>query len=262
MGESLSVPNKMLVPIVGSTVSIDPLQSLNWTWIPAQAETINATSPGRPGQEMTLFLITSGASPFAITFGTNFGPTSPVTTGSVQPGAIIPLRFVSNGIAWQPASGVVASGQGSILTKIVAFSENAVNTIHTGTVILPPNAWLHNIQVLSSVLWGAASASMNVGDSASATGYFSGVNLKATDLLVGEVLDTTVSECWGGKQGAYMVAATGQKGPVATNFGKFYPAGSNIIGVITVGTPSVAVGRTFMIVNYSIGETIAAVPSA
>jgi len=261
MGESLSVPNKMLVPIVGSTISIDPLQALNWTWIPAQAEVVNAVSPGRPGQELILFLITSGASPFAITFGTNFGTTPPVTTGSVQPGTVIPLRFVSNGIGWQPISSI-AFGQGSILTKIVAFTENATNTIHTGTVVLPPNSWLHAIQVLSSVLWGAAAASMNVGDSASATGYFSGVNLKATDLLVGEVLDTEASELWGAKQGAYLVAATGQRGPVATNFGRWYPAGSNIVGVVTVTTPSVAVGRTFMVVTYSVGESIAAVPSA
>jgi len=162
-----------------------------------------------------------------------------------------------NGTRWEPYT----ANQGSI-TKLVAFTENATNTVHTGTVPIPAGAWLEKIQVLSSALWGAASAVLKVGDAADDDGYFIGVNLKATDLLVGEVLDTDQSESWGGKNGAYLVAASGQRGPVATNFARYYPAGSSITGIITVGTPAVTTGRTFMLVTYSVPTPIAAVPSA
>ena len=148
--------------------------------------------------------------------------------------------------------------EGDIKTKVVTFTENATSTTHTGSVILPPTAWLHNIQVLSSVLWTGGTATMKVGDTADDDGYFVGIDLKATDLLVGEVLDTSPSTSWGGKEGAYLVAATGRRGPAATNFAKYYAAGSTITGVVTVGTPATTAGRTFMAVTYSVGEVIAA----
>jgi hypothetical protein len=77
--------------------------------------------------------------------------------------------------------------------------------------------------------------------------------------LVGEVFDTNSSELWGGKQGAYLVAATGRRGPTASNFGKKYVAGSNITGIITVTTPTPTTGRTTMVVRYCVPPTIAPV---
>lgn len=150
---------------------------------------------------------------------------------------------------------------GSSQTKLVAFTEDATSTSHVGTVPIPAGAWLDNIQVLSSVLWGGGTATMKVGDTADDDGYFTGIDLKATDLLVGEVLDTTPSTSWGGKEGAYLVAASGRRGPTSSNFSKYYAAGSNIIGTVTVGTPGSTAGRTFMRVSYSLGETISAVAS-
>lgn len=151
--------------------------------------------------------------------------------------------------------------QGNIVTKMVAFTENATNTTHTGSVVLPAGAWLHNIQVLSGALWAAGTATMKVGDTADDDGYFVGIDLKATDLLVGEVLDTSPSTSWGGKEGAYLVAATGRRGPTSSNFAKYYAAGSTISGIVTVGTPGSTQGRTYMAVTYSIGETINATAS-
>jgi hypothetical protein len=148
---------------------------------------------------------------------------------------------------------------GMMITKVVPFIEDAVSTSHTGTIPIPAGAILHNIQVMSEALWLAAAAVLKVGDTADDDGYFVGVDLKATDLLVGEVLDTSPSTSWGGKEGAYLVAATGRRGPTANNFAKYYKAGSNIVGTITVTTPGSAQGRTFLIVTYSIGESIAAV---
>lgn len=150
---------------------------------------------------------------------------------------------------------------GFMVTKIVPFIENATNTSHVGTVPIPAGATLHSIKVMSSVLWTGGTATMKVGDTADDDGYFIGVDLKATDLLVGEVLDTQSSTLWGGKEGAYLVAASGRRGPTTTNFGMYYGGGSNVVGTVTVGTPATTAGRTFMIVSYSVGEVIAAVSS-
>jgi hypothetical protein len=151
------------------------------------------------------------------------------------------------------------SSTGVMITKMVAFTENATNTIHTGTVPIPAGAWLHNISITQGALWTATSASMDVGDTVDPNGYFDTIDLKGSDLVLGEVLSTSDSTNWGGQEGAYLVAATGQRGPVATNFGSYYAAGSNILGVITVGTPATTAGRTYMSVTYSVGEVLAAV---
>lgn len=154
-----------------------------------------------------------------------------------------------------------AANTGVMVTKTVTFTENATNTVHTGTVAIPAGATLHSIKVMSSVLWTGGTATMKVGDTADDDGYFIGIDLKAIDLLVGEVLDTQSSTLWGGKEGAYLVAASGRRGPTTSNFGMYYAAGSNVTGIVTVGTPATTAGRTFMIVSYSVGEVSAAVSS-
>lgn len=249
---------KFLALVPGATVSLDPTQSINWTWTPAQASTLNAVTAGQPGQEMTIKVITGSVTPYALTLGTNFATAFVFNTGNVS-GAVQVFTFVSDGISWALQSVGGPSAMGGAITKIVTFTENATNTIHTGTVTLPAGAFLHGIQVNNSVLWTGGTATMKVGDTADDDGYFTGVDLKATDLLVGEVLDTSPSTSWGGKEGVYLVAATGRRGPTSSNFGKYYAAGSNITGIVTVGTPATTVGRTQMLVTYSMGEVVAAV---
>ncbi len=157
-----------------------------------------------------------------------------------------------------------SSSTGMMIAKTCAFVENATNTTHTCTIAVPAGAWLHSIKVTNSVLWTGGTATMEVGDTADPDGYFTGVDLKATDLVVGEVLETNngsidTDGLWGGKQGVYLVAASGRRGPTSTNFGMYYAAGSNILGVVTVGTPATTAGRTFMSVIYSVGEVVAVV---
>lgn len=151
--------------------------------------------------------------------------------------------------------------QGGVVTKIVSFTENATATSHVGTVAIPAGAVIHDIRVIPQALWTGGAAVMKVGDTADDDGYFVGVDLKATDLLVGEVLSSHSSTLWGGKEGAYLVAASGRRGPVANNFGEYYAAGSNIVATITVTTPATTVGRTFLVVSYSVGTLSAAVAS-
>lgn len=178
-------------------------------------------------------------------------------TGVTLSGDIYPTRYVLTPLMFFGNGTLITVPSGMMLTKTVTFTEQGAGT-HTGSVTLPAGSWLHSIQVTSSVLWAAGtSATLKVGDTADDDGYFTGVNLKATDLLVGEVLDTAEQGQWGGKNGAYLVAATGVSGPVATNFGRYYAAGSVISGIVTqVGAGTT--GRSFMNVRYSVGETIAA----
>jgi hypothetical protein len=148
---------------------------------------------------------------------------------------------------------------GATITKNVLFTENATATTHTGSVVLPAGAVLIDILVTSEALWTGGAAVMKVGDSVDDDGYFIGVDLKATDLLVGEVVSVSgTTGNWGGKNGAYLVAATGRRGPAATNFGHYQKAGTTITGVVTVTTPATTVGRTVMTVVYAIPTITAA----
>lgn len=158
------------------------------------------------------------------------------------------------------------STTGVVITHIITFTENATNTLHSGQVTIPAGAWLHDIRITNGALWGAASASMDVGDTADPDGYFATIDLKATDLAVGEVLSMNQGSIdtdgmWGGQNGVYLVAATGRRGPTSTNFGQYYAGGTFLTGVITVGTPGATTGRTYMMVSYSVGEAIAATAS-
>jgi len=149
---------------------------------------------------------------------------------------------------------------GVVITKIVPFVENATNDVHTGTVPIPAGAIVHSIKFVNTVLWGATTASLIVGDDDDDNGYFEATDCKATDLLVGEVLDTAEEGCWGGVEGAYLVTATGQRGAAETgNSGPYYGVANNIIAVMAVGTPAATTGRSFMSVSYSVGDIIAAV---
>lgn len=182
----------------------------------------------------------------------------------------------SNGDRWNAVSGAtinVESGvtethannpsftgspAGIVVAKTVAFTENATATTHTGSVVVPAGAVLLDIQVTNQALWTGGTAVMKVGDSVDDDGYFIGVDLKAADLVLGEVLSSMQSTLWGGKEGAYLVAASGRRGPTATNFGNYCAAGTTITGVVTVGTPATTVGRTFMTVFYAVGAVTAA----
>lgn len=167
-------------------------------------------------------------------------------------------RIYYNGTRWEPYS----DNNSGIIVAARSFTENATNTVHTATVVLPAGSWLHDIQITNEVLWTpTGAATLKVGDSVDDDGYFTGVNLKATDLLVGEMLKLSDSGAWGGKEGAYMTSA-GRRGATSTNFAQWIKAGTSIIGVVTVGTPAAAVGRTKMVVIYSLPSFVAATPSS
>jgi len=127
-------------------------------------------------------------------------------------------------------------------TREIVFTEAGAAGVYTGSHVLPAGACLHDIIVNGVALWTAGtSATMTVGDAGNASGYFTGVNLKATDLLAGESISFDQA---GGKAGAYI--ANSQVSP------RYSATERTISGVITtVGTTGNA-GRTRMTIVYSL----------
>ena len=150
---------------------------------------------------------------------------------------------------------------GCVISKTVAFVEDATMTTSTGTVVIPAGATLVDIVVASSVLWTKASARFTCGDAQAATGWFASTNLNATDLLLGEALRASGgTNAWGGVNGAYLVSATGVMGQAtATKTGPYYVTAGSVIGVVTVTPGAGTAGRTFMTVTYSVGQAVAPV---
>ncbi len=119
------------------------------------------------------------------------------------------------------------------------FTESAAGT-HTATVALPAGATLVDVIVNGVALWVAGtSATLIVGDGVDPDGYFTAVNLKATDLLAGESISFAQA---GGKAGAYI--ANDQVSP------RYDAAARSVIGVVTQ-TGTGTAGRTRMTVIYS-----------
>lgn len=133
-----------------------------------------------------------------------------------------------------------ASGlAGSVHHAELLFVEAGTGT-YTGTIELPANSRILDIGVDGQVLWAAGtSASIVVGDGASANGFFTSTNLKATDLLAGEINNL---EHPGGKAGTYIASEQRVL---------FSAAARDIIAVVTSSGAGTA-GRTRVYVTYAV----------
>ncbi len=148
-------------------------------------------------------------------------------------------------------------GSGVIFSKTVLFTEDVTSTIHTGTVVIPAGATLLDILVVPQVLWTATgTVTFKCGDANSSNGWFLNTNLKATDLLLGERLQASNANNWGGLNGAYLTTA-GRFGQQSGNMiGGFCLTAYSVIGVITVVTPATTAGRTRMQVLWTVGQSV------
>lgn len=153
--------------------------------------------------------------------------------------------IVSDGVTSNPLSAWVAglSGVtgGLIQCAERTFTETAGSGVYTGSVSIPAGATIHDVVVNGIALWtNAGTAVMKVGDVATSAGYFTGVDLKATDLLVGESLSFDQA---GGKAGTYI--ANSQVSPR-------YSASARVIsGIITTSSTGGGAGVTRMTVIWS-----------
>lgn len=140
-----------------------------------------------------------------------------------------------------------------VIVEEVTFTETALGAAgtFTGTIDLPAGAYLLDVAVQAVALWDdGTAAALNVGDGDDADGFFAAVNLKATDLTVGQSISFSHQ---GGKGGAYF------SGTNTHVDGRYNAAAREITGVVTVTDGDGTAGRTRMVVMYAMPQrTVAA----
>lgn len=130
-----------------------------------------------------------------------------------------------------------------VQTAEATFTETSAAGVYTAALTVPAGATIHDIIVNAVVLWAAGtSATLKVGDVADDDGYYTGVNLKATDLLAGESISFALA---GGKAGAYI--ANSQVSPR-------YSATARVISGIVTQVGTGATGVTRMSVVWSVPQ--------
>lgn len=145
--------------------------------------------------------------------------------------------YMGSTLGWKPVAGIVAEER--------TFTEDGAGT-YTGSVTVPAGATILDVIVHNTVLWAAAtSATMKVGDATDDDGIFTGVNLKATDLLAAESINFDRT---GGKEGAYLVGT-------ATHWTTRYLATARVISGIITSVGAGTAGRTRMVVVYMLPMT-------
>ncbi len=125
----------------------------------------------------------------------------------------------------------------------VTFTETSGSGVYTGSVTVPAGATLIDIQVHGLAVWNnGGTATGKVGDADDDDGWYTGINMKATDLAAGEVIRFSSS---GGKEGVYLVQATGLLSAA-------YSASARVISmVVTTSSTGGTTGRTRLQVLYS-----------
>lgn len=163
---------------------------------------------------------------------TNKTLTSPVITGAAT-------------------SGVVQSAGGTI-------TELNGDGAYSISVTLPAGATLVDFIITSKAVWTAAtSATLIVGDTADDDGFFTAVNAKTTPAVGTSLRPDTLPGGTG--DGAYLGDTNGEfVGPITSNFGRFYEAGSIITAKITKSGAGTG-GRTNFVVLYTLPTAVAQV---
>jgi len=153
----------------------------------------------------------------------------------------VDLVYTGSTDGWKPAGGFFA--------KEVTFTEIGGALTYTGSVAIPAGATIHDVAVHGTALWDNAGAvTMKVGlDGLDDDGFFTAINLKATDLLAGESISFALA---GGKAGADIANSQVMRRYLAT--------ARTLSGIITTASTGGSTGRTRMTVLYSLPTVTAA----
>ncbi len=139
--------------------------------------------------------------------------------------------------------GVKAAGV--LVCEEVTFTETSGAGTYTGSVAVPAGAYIVDIVLHAVAVWtNAGTATMVVGDGSDDDGFFTAVNLKATDLTAGQSIDLDMP---GGKQGAYITIGTYPDSHVS---GRYSASARSITGKATTSSTGGGAGRTRMLVCY------------
>lgn len=149
-------------------------------------------------------------------------------------------------------SGGVVNGLGEPRAQEVTFTETSGAGTYTGSVVVPAGSTILDIVVNGVALWdNSGTATLKVGDGTDDDGFYTGVNLKATDLLAGESLSFALA---GGKAGAYI--ANSQVSP------RYSASERTVSGVVTTSSTGGSAGRTRMTVVWVAPAATAAATKA
>ncbi len=154
------------------------------------------------------------------------------STGLYLENGEIGVSVAGSSVAKFGANGLTNGIRVSELT----FTETSGDGTYTGTIALPAGSRILDIGVDAQALWTAdTSASIKVGDTDD-DGFFLATDLKATDLLAGEINNI---EHPGGKAGVY----------IASEQRVLYSATArNVIAVVTkVGTGTAGRTRVYVV---------------
>lgn len=147
-----------------------------------------------------------------------------------------------------PADGTIKHGDGfAVMMQEVLFTETAGAGTYTGSIVLPAGNRIIDIGLDGIALWNASgTVTAEVGDEDDPDGFFTSTNLKATDLLAGEINNL---EHPGGKAGAYI--ASEQRVLYSTTE-------RTVTCVITAAGTGGSTGRTRLYVVYCVPTVVAA----
>lgn len=124
------------------------------------------------------------------------------------------------------------------------FVENGAGT-YTADFKIPAGSTLIDVIIENEALWTAAtSASLEVGDSGDPDGFFTAVDLKATDLLAVESASLASTQVRGGVEGAYAQVGT------STHLNRRYSASERTITATVASVGAGTAGRTNVLVLY------------
>jgi hypothetical protein len=173
--------------------------------------------------------------------------TSEVTSARRAPDGTLLEETTADGLVQYSPSSISAkltTPKGAVCAIERTFTETAGAGVYTGSVSVPAGATLLDIIINGVAVWNpATSARLKVGDTDD-DGFYTGVDLMATDLLAGESLSFALA---GGKAGAYI--ANSQVSP------RYSATARTINGIITVVGGSGSTGRTRMTVVYHLPVT-------
>lgn len=143
-------------------------------------------------------------------------------------------------------NGISAAGY-LLQAQELTFTETSGAGTYTGTMALPAGSRIIDIGCDGQALWNSAGAcALIVGDDADPDGFFTSTDLKATDLLAGEINNL---EHPGGKAGVY----------IASEQRNLYSATArNIVAVVTQASGTGTAGRTRVYVVYAVATATAA----
>lgn len=128
-----------------------------------------------------------------------------------------------------------------VVAAELTFTETAGAGTYTGSVTLPAGSTLLDVIVNGVALWtNAGACTLIVGDNTDPDGYYTAVDLKATDLLAGESLSFALA---GGKAGAYI--ANSQVSP------RYHAAADTVTAEVITASTAGGAGRTRVVVVYA-----------